>query len=164
MTRSLKALAVYLCLAALTMLWIVAPTGAGAAADGSGAPASVQAQRQPAGPEVPSFDFLRSPPVGRVSPESGSLSIQLINTIGAPITYQVVTDTAQRSLPANSDIVLQNLSLPVSIFLYRPDTGLIQATAATEPGQLQVTLEAATDLADNVRSIELDDAGYVFFE
>lgn len=163
MIRSLKASAVYLVLAALTALWIIGPSAS--ATDVSGpAPTPIQAQRQATPPEVRPFDFLRSPPVAQVTLEEGGLSIQLINTIGAPITYQVVTDTEQRSLPANSDVVLQDLALPVSIFLFRPDTGLIQATAVTEPGQLQVTLEAATELANNVRSIELDDAGYVFFE
>ncbi|MGF1514040.1 MAG: hypothetical protein ACFB5Z_10150 [Elainellaceae cyanobacterium] len=159
-----KNLAVSATLGVLTTLLIVGPTVADIPDNLTSATLPSQTQLQTTPPSVQPFYYLPAPPVAQVTPADGTFSIRLINTIGAPITYEVVTDTEQRSLPANSDVVLQNLSLPVSIFIYRPDTGLIQPTAATRPGQLELTLEATTDFADNVRSIELDSSGYVFLE
>ncbi len=158
-----KNLALSIALGLLTTLLVVGPT---VATPSASAPPNVSLSQTPlqAIPTVQPYYYLPAPPVTQVTPADGSISIRLVNTIGAPITYEVVTDTEQRSLPANSDVLLQNLPLPVSIFLYRPDTGLIRPTAAATPGQLELTLGATVDFSENVRSIELDRSGYLFFE
>lgn len=105
-----------------------------------------------------------SDPVAVATPLGGRLTITLTNSIGAPVSYEVIGDTAARELPASTTVTLQNISLPATIAVVRPDSGLIDVTAVSpETGQLEITLlqDPALDDTQGVISIEADGRMFV---
>ena len=103
-------------------------------------------------------------PAARVTPASGTVVIKLVNTTNALINYQVVGVTPPRTLGEQSEIVLTNIKVPITLTYQRPDGGLLlvrpQATAT--PGMLQVNFGATTDLGVDTKSMEIQEDGRVF--
>ncbi|MCU0546972.1 MAG: hypothetical protein MUE44_33230 [Oscillatoriaceae cyanobacterium Prado104] len=103
-------------------------------------------------------------PGARVTPTAGMVTIKLVNTTNAIINYQVVGVTPPRTLGEQSEILLQNLTTPLTLTYQRPDGGLLlvrpQATAM--PGMLQVSFGATTDLGADTKSLEVQEDGRVF--
>ncbi|MBE9186175.1 hypothetical protein IQ270_16150 [Microcoleus sp. LEGE 07076] len=103
-------------------------------------------------------------PAARVTPAEGMVVIKLVNTTNAPINYQVLGVTQPRTLGEQSEILLQNLKVPITLTYQRPDGGLLlvrpQATAM--PGMLQVSFGATTDLGTDTKSLEIQEDGRVF--
>ncbi|WP_293334633.1 MULTISPECIES: hypothetical protein [unclassified Microcoleus] len=103
-------------------------------------------------------------PAARVTPTSGMVVIKLVNTTNAVINYQVVGLTPPRTLGEQSEIVLTNIKVPITLTYQRPDGGLMlvrpQATATT--GMLQVNFGATTDLGIDTKSMEIQEDGRVF--
>ena len=103
-------------------------------------------------------------PSARVEPSEGVVTIKLVNTTNALISYQVVGDTQPRTLGEQSEIQLKGLKTPVTITYQREDGGLLmvrpQATAT--PGFLQVSFSATTDLSVDTKSMNVQAEGGVF--
>lgn len=103
-------------------------------------------------------------PAARVTPASGTVVIKLVNTTNAVINYQVVGITPPRTLGEQSEIVLTNIKVPITLTYQRPDGGLLlvrpQATAMQ--GMLQVSFGATTDLGTDTKSLEIQEDGRVF--
>ncbi|QSJ17187.1 hypothetical protein JYQ62_37055 [Nostoc sp. UHCC 0702] len=95
---------------------------------------------------------------------NGKVNIRLRNDTGANVTYEVIGDTAPRSLQGKSDVTLQNLSAPVTVTFQREDGGLLLVTpqASSEPGVLEVTFQEATDIRTDRRAIRIEPNGSVY--
>jgi hypothetical protein len=88
----------------------------------------------------------------------------LVNDTAANITYQVIGDTAPRSLQGKSDVTLQGLSAPVTVTFEREDGGQLTVTPqpSSEPGSLEVTFNEATDAAQGRSAMRIEPSGSVF--
>lgn len=105
----------------------------------------------------------RDQAVAIASPTNNQLSISLINNTGALVTYEVVGDTQVRELMPNESAMLQNLPLPKTITLVRPDAGLLDIAAeGMEDGMLQISLSAETTLDSTQGVIRIQPDGQVF--
>ena len=102
-------------------------------------------------------------PSARVTPTEGMVAIKLVNTTNAVINYQVIGVTPPRTLGEQSEILLKNIKVPITLTYQRPDGGLLlvrpQATAT--PGMLQVSFGATTDLGADTKSMEIQEDGKV---
>jgi hypothetical protein len=101
--------------------------------------------------------------VATVIPQDGKVNVRLVNQTGATITYQVIGNTKPRSLPGKSYINLQGLPTPVNITFRRQDGGLLQVTPTPQPGMLDVSLEATTDLGTDKAAMSILPNGAVSF-
>ena len=115
---------------------------------------------------IPVVQPLQAPiqaPSGMVTPVGGKVSVQLVNQIGAPVTYQVIGNTKPRSLQGNSNVMLQNLPTPVTITFQRPDRGLVKVNLqSSEPGILNVTLTPTTNLSQDKLTVRIGKTGAIF--
>ena len=103
-------------------------------------------------------------PGGRVTPAEGMVVIKLVNSTNAVINYQVVGVTPPRTLGEQSEIVLKNIKVPITLTYQRPDGGLllVRTQATAMPGMLQVSFGATTDLGADTKSLEIQEDGRVF--
>ena len=106
----------------------------------------------------------RQAPNTTIALANGKVNIRLVNDTGANVTYEVIGDTAPRSLQGKSDVTLQNLSAPVTVTFQREDGGLLMVTpqASSEAGSLEVTFKEATDVRTDRRAIRIEPNGSVF--
>lgn len=99
----------------------------------------------------------------RVIPTNGAVDIQLINTMNIPVTYQVIADTAQRSLPARGQATLQDLPVPITVTFVRLDNGLVRVVPrVTAPGSLEITLSEAASVGASSAALRVQRDGSVF--
>ena len=100
----------------------------------------------------------------RINPVNGRIAVRLVNETGANITYQIIGDSNERSLPGESAITLQTLLTPTTITFYRPDYGLLMARPRTtaQPGVLEVRFAATTDLGMDKNALTVEPTGAVF--
>ncbi|MBE9161889.1 MULTISPECIES: hypothetical protein [Microcoleaceae] len=103
-------------------------------------------------------------PAARLTPAEGMVVIKLVNTTNALINYQVLGVTQPRTLGEQSEILLQNLKVPITLTYQRPDGGLllVRPKATAMPGMLQVSFGATTDLSSDTKSLEIQEDGRVF--
>ncbi|WP_138499426.1 hypothetical protein [Nostoc sp. PA-18-2419] len=126
----------------------------------------VQGQASPVPPEpgatVPVEP--RQTPSATIALANGKLNIRLVNQTAANITYQVIGDTAPRSLEGKSDITLQNLSAPITVTFERQDGGQLIVTpqASSEPGNLEVTFNEATNAVQGRSAMRVERSGSVY--
>jgi hypothetical protein len=102
-------------------------------------------------------------PIGTVQLQAGKVNVQLKNMTNTQITYQVIGDTPQRALAGKTDLVLQNLSTPITITFLRPDAGFVRVTipASGESGVLVLVLDEAVSLSDSQTSVRIQSNGNV---
>ncbi len=102
-------------------------------------------------------------PIGTVKLQAGRVNVQLKNMTNTQITYQVIGDTPQRALAGKTDLVLQNLSTPITITFLRPDAGFVRVTipASGESGVLVLVLDEAVSLSDSQTSVRIQSNGNV---
>jgi hypothetical protein len=88
----------------------------------------------------------------------------LINDTGARITYQVIGDTAPRSLEDRNEARLEGLNAPTTLTFQRDDGGLVKVTPrpSRERGTLEVTLQGTTDVNQDRKTLRIQDNGGVF--
>ena len=116
----------------------------------------------PADSITPPLPEEQKPPVARVEPVGGQVTVRLVNQTDANITYQVVGDTKPRTLAGRSDVTLQNLKTPVNITFQRPDRGLLRVSPqSSEAGMLEVTLAATTELGTDNLAMTIQENGNV---
>lgn len=101
---------------------------------------------------------------GQISMMNRELTIQLVNEMNTPVTYQVIGDTSDRLLFSSSSVSLKSLTTPTTITFYRPDGGFIQATPEImdEKGILQITLQEAFDVDQDDQVLRINDQGGVY--
>jgi hypothetical protein len=103
-------------------------------------------------------------PIATVLPTNGRVDVRLVNGTGANVTYQVVGDTAPRSLQGKSNALLQGLRLPTTLTFYREDGGLLEVTPqrTSQRGILAVTLRETTEVGTDRGALRIAENGAVF--
>ena len=106
----------------------------------------------------------RQTPTATIAITNGTVNIKLVNNTAANITFQVIGDTAPRSLQGKSDVTLQRLKAPVTVTFERQDGGQLIVTpqAASEPGNLEVTFKEATNATQGRSTMRIERNGLVF--
>ena len=114
-------------------------------------------------PQTPLPEQQRSP-MARIEPVNGQVKIKLMNVTGDAVTYQVIGDTQQRVLPSESEITLLDLEAPVTLTFQRPNGALIQVMpeVSSEPGVLEITLDATTNLEADKSALRVEESGLIF--
>lgn len=103
-------------------------------------------------------------PIATLTLTNGKLNIKLVNETAANVTFQVIGDTAPRSLAGKSDVTLQDLSAPITVTFEREDHGQLIVTPqpSSEAGSLEVTFKEATDAAQGRSTMRIERNGSVF--
>ncbi|MEH1912353.1 hypothetical protein [Nostoc sp.] len=116
---------------------------------------------------IPEGDSSNQPPqtpIATIALNNGKVNVRFVNDTAANITYQVIGDTAPRSLQGKSDVILQALNAPVTVTFQRDDGGQLLVTPQTssEPGSLEVKFNEATDAAQGRSAMRIEKNGSVF--
>jgi hypothetical protein len=128
---------------------------------------SVAEQGISVNPQVPTTTQPPAPeqqaPSTTIALANGKVNIRLVNDTAANVTYEVIGDTAARSLKGKSDVMLQGLNAPVTVTFQREDGGLLKATpqASSEPGMLELRLNEATDIGKDRGTMRIQQNGAV---
>jgi hypothetical protein len=138
------------------------PQGSGQ--PGTALPSVTPSTQIPGGQSVTPLPSQQQSPSARIATVNGRVNIRLVNDTAARITYQVIGDTAPRSLPGKSDVTLQGLTAPITVTFQREDGGLLQAIPQTsaQSGQLEVRLDETTNQGQDKRSLRIENNGSVF--
>ncbi|MGV0103808.1 AMIN domain-containing protein [Nostoc sp. DSM 114167] len=106
----------------------------------------------------------RQAPNATIALTNGMVNIKLVNNTAARITFQVIGDTAPRSLEGKSDVTLQALKAPVTVTFERQDGGQLIVTpqGSSEPGSLEVTFKEATNATQGRSAMRIERNGSVF--
>jgi len=104
-------------------------------------------------------------PSAAIALANGRVNINLVNDTAATITYQVIGDTAPRTLQGKSRVMLRNLSAPVTVTFEREDGGLLSVTpqaSSEQQGMLEVRMNETTDVAQDKKAMRIQQNGSVF--
>ncbi len=114
--------------------------------------------------DQPAAQQPRQAPSAIVALANGTVNIRLVNDTAANVTFQVIGDTAPRSLQGRSDVTLQGLSAPVTVTFEREDGGQLIVTpqASSEPGSLEVKFNEATSAAQGRSAMRIEANGSVY--
>ncbi|MCC5656753.1 hypothetical protein LC608_07095 [Nostoc sp. XA010] len=106
----------------------------------------------------------RQTPSATIALSNGRVNIRLINDTAANVTYQVIGDTAPRSLQGKSYVTLQGLRAPVTVTFERQDGGQLIVTPqpSSETGSLEVRFDEATNAAQGRSTMRIERNGSVF--
>jgi hypothetical protein len=82
----------------------------------------------------------------------------------AKVTYQVIGDTAPRSLQGRSDVMLKSLSTPITITFQREDGGFLLVTPqpSSQAGMLEVRFNETGDASEGRSAMRIQRNGSVF--
>ncbi|MBD6617593.1 hypothetical protein FNW02_17600 [Komarekiella sp. 'clone 1'] len=113
-------------------------------------------------PQVPTTTQQQAPST-TIALANGRVNVKLVNDTAANVTYEVIGDTAPRSLKGKSDVMLQGLNAPVTVTFQRDDGGLLIATpqSSSEPGMLELRLNEATDVGKDRGTMRIQQNGAV---
>ncbi|BBD65959.1 hypothetical protein NIES4072_03620 [Nostoc commune NIES-4072] len=133
----------------------------------SQSPVSAEQTQQPATGAVSTEQPLLQPrqtPSTTIALTNGTVNIRLINDTAANVTYQVIGDTAPRSLQGKSYVTLQGLRAPVTVTFERQDSGQLIVTPqpSSESGSLEVRFKEATNAAQGRSALRIERNGSVF--
>jgi len=114
--------------------------------------------------DQPTTQQPRQTPSATIALANGTVNIRLVNDTAANVTFQVIGDTAPRSLQGKSDVILQGLSAPVTVTFEREDGGQLIVTpqASSEPGSLEVTFNEATNAVQGRSAMRIEANGSVY--
>ncbi len=91
---------------------------------------------------------------------NGQFNIRLMNSTNTEVTYELVGHTNQRQLTGNTNFLLQDLAMPVTITVLREDGGLIRVTPRpAAPGILELRLDEALNLDQDKRAVRVREGG-----
>ncbi len=128
---------------------------------------SVQGEAPPVSPEPGATLPVEPPqtPNTTIALTNSRVDIRLVNDTAANVTYQVIGDTAPRSLRGKSSVTLQRVTVPVSVTFQREDGGQVTVTPQTssEAGTLEVTFNETADAAQGRSALRIEQNGSVFF-
>jgi hypothetical protein len=102
------------------------------------------------------------PPVAKIKPTGGMVTVTLNNNTNTEITYQAIGDTEERSLPARSSITLRNLKTPTSLTFYRSDRGFLIVQPKATGSTLALSLMASDDFSIDKTFMEIKANGEVY--
>lgn len=92
-----------------------------------------------------------------------SVTVKLVNTTDAAITYQVIEGTGERTLEGSSQVELQGLPIPLNLTYRRQDGGLLLVVPkAVEQGVLEVRFQPTGNFFLDTRSLNITGTGSVF--
>lgn len=102
--------------------------------------------------------------IATVSPTNNAVNIRLVNDSGANVTYQVIGDTAPRSLAGKSAVTLQGVKVPTTLTFYRKDGGLLTVAAqrTSQQGTLSVTLRETPTVGGDKSVLRIAENGSVY--
>jgi hypothetical protein len=97
-------------------------------------------------------------------PVNGRINVRVQNLTNAAVSYEVIGQTSQRTLPGLAQNRLRNLPAPTTLTFRRVDGGLlrIQPYASATPGQLDVLLTETSDFAQDRISMRIQQNGAVY--
>jgi hypothetical protein len=132
----------------------------------SQSPVSGDQAQQPSQGAVSTEQLLqpRQTPSTTIALANGTVNIRLENDTAANVTYQVIGDTAPRSLQGKSYVTLQGLQAPVTVTFEREDGGQLIVTPqpSSESGSLEVRFKEATNAAQGRSTMRIERNGSVF--
>jgi hypothetical protein len=104
-------------------------------------------------------------PDSAMTPVNGKVNIRFVNETGAEIEYQVVGDTAYRSLAGKAEMTLRELPVATTLTFRRKDSGLlkVQFRADDPTGTITVNVSPTTDFALDRTTLYIDQQGKIFF-
>ncbi len=112
---------------------------------------------------TPPLPEQQQPPNATVIPAQGKVSIKLVNATGSNISYEVIGDTDRRSLQGKSNVLLSDLSVPITVTFKRQDGGLLSVMPQSpQPGILEAVLTETTDLGADKNTLNIQPSGAVF--
>ncbi|MDY7023312.1 MAG: hypothetical protein SWJ54_18510 [Cyanobacteriota bacterium] len=92
-----------------------------------------------------------------------SVTLRLVNTTNAVISYQVIEGTGERTLGESSQVELQGLPVPLNLTYRRQDGGLLLVIPEpVEPGVLEVRFEPTGSFFLDTKSLNITGTGSVF--
>jgi hypothetical protein len=103
-------------------------------------------------------------PSTSIALRDGRVNVRLVNDTGARISYQVIGDTAQRSLKDRGEARLEGLNAPATLTFQRDDGGLVKVTPrpSRERGTLDVTLQGTDDTNQDRKALRIQENGTVY--
>ena len=106
----------------------------------------------------------RQTPSTTIALANNRVNVRLVNDTAANVTYQVIGDTAPRSLQGKSYVTLQGLRVPVTVTFERQDGGQLIVTPqpSSESGSLEVKFKEATNAAQGRSAMRIERNGSVF--
>lgn len=112
----------------------------------------------------PPLPETRQTPIATVTPMAGEVSVKLINSTNALISYQAIGHTESRMLARGAEIVLQNLPIPVTVTMVRVDGGLVKVIpmSSSEKGMLVVSIDETSNFDGNQGVLRIQPDGQVF--
>lgn len=118
---------------------------------------------KPVMPDEPLLPEDQQPVLATIVPQMGKVSVFLKNATDAPITYQVLGNTEERTLAARAEIMLKDLPVPATLTFLRSDGGLVKAVpiANSESGVLDLTLDESMGLSDSQTTVRVQSSGKV---
>lgn len=123
-----------------------------------GANQQMLAQMQP----IP-FPDTRQNPVALLQPENAPVEIKLVNNTNTTMTYQVIGDTDERVLSGGQEAIARSVEIPVTVTFVRSDGGLVAVQPEViAPGMIQLNLEEAYNLDNDVTAMRIDETGEVY--
>ncbi|NMG08448.1 hypothetical protein [Brasilonema sp. UFV-L1] len=123
-------------------------------------PSSQQRQNSNITPPLPEQN---QSPIALVTPANGKVSVRLRNNTNARINYEALGYTGQRVLSGRTEVVLQNLPLPVTISTVRQDNGFVKVTpTSTESGLIELSLDEQRRASDKQGVVRIQKDGKVF--
>ena len=104
-------------------------------------------------------------PDSAMTPVNGKVNIQFVNQTGAVIEYEVVGDTASRTLAGDAEMTLRDLPVSTSLTFRRKDSGLlrVQFRADDPTGTIVVNVSATEDFTLDRTTLYIDQKGMIFF-
>ena len=91
---------------------------------------------------------------------NGQFDIRLRNLTNTEVTYELVGHTNQRQLTGNTNYLLENLAMPVTVTVLREDGGLVRVTPKPiAPGILELRLDEALNLDQDRRAVRVREGG-----
>ncbi|MEO1132725.1 MAG: hypothetical protein AAFX40_08475 [Cyanobacteria bacterium J06639_1] len=113
--------------------------------------------------EAPSPEA-RQAPVANVVPIAGEVTVEVINTTYADVSYQLLGHTQLRTLPGRTTIALRGADVPTTLTFQRQDSGLLAVTPGEvdEAGTLSITLSETLDFQQSKVVMTIEPSGSVF--
>ncbi len=104
--------------------------------------------------------------IAQVTPQpSGRMALQLTNNTTTDITYEVITHSSVRTLPAGESVLLKALPTPVTVTMVRPDGGFLQVTPTENTtGMLALALDASGQFNNIQGALTIQADGQVFLD
>ncbi|WP_009632619.1 hypothetical protein [Synechocystis sp. PCC 7509] len=114
----------------------------------------------PSETEVKPWSEAQENRIALVKAINGQFNIRLMNTTNTEVTYELVGHTNQRQLTGNTNFLLQDIAMPVTVTVLREDGGLIKVIPKpAAPGILELRLDEALNLDQDRRAVRVREGG-----